>query len=78
MTNELVYRFSRNENEDISFSVREFKERLYCDIRIFFKASDNEWHPTKKGITFRIDLLPEVQKGISKLIAFCSTSEVSK
>ncbi len=76
MTNDLVYRFPRNENEDLGFSVREYKDRLYGDIRVYFKAGDGEWHPTKKGVTFAIELLPELQKGVSKLSGFCPAQGV--
>src|SRR3989338_8596948 len=52
MSNDLVYRFPKNEKEEFGFSVREFKDRLYCDIRIYFKGSYGGWHPTRRRLFF--------------------------
>ena len=62
---EVVYEIQRGEDQQIYFTLREYKERKYLDIRVFFKPEDSEeLHPTKKGITFGVDLIPEIKKGI--------------
>jgi hypothetical protein len=38
------------------------------DLRIYYKTSDGEYRPTKKGITLSPDLLPELGEAIRKLI----------
>jgi len=75
MTNDLVYRFSRNENEDLGFSVREYKDRLYGDIRVYFKAGDGEWHPTKKGVSFSAGFMGEMEKGVSEIAKLLTAQE---
>lgn len=72
MSNDLVYRIPKNEREEIGFSVREYRERLYCDIRLYFKGSDGGWHPTRKGISFSAGFFHEVEKGISELAKLVS------
>ena len=45
-----------------------FKGKTYVDLRIYYKASDGEYRPTKKGVTLSPDLLPELGEAIRKLI----------
>ena len=75
MSNDLVYRFPKNEQEEFGFSVREYKDRLYCDIRIYFKGVDGSWHPTRKGVTFSAGFMGEMKKGVSEIAKLVSTSE---
>ena len=65
MDNQVVYQFNRNENESVYVSLREFKNRRYLDLRVFFQPQDDdEMKPTKKGLTIALELLPELKKGI--------------
>jgi hypothetical protein len=62
---ESVYEIQRGQDQVICFRLREYKEKTYLDIRVFFKPEDSqEIHPTKKGITVGIDLMPEFKKGV--------------
>ena len=66
MENQILYQFARNQDEAVYFSLREYKERKYIDLRIFYQPKDaDEMRPTKKGITLALELLPELKKGIS-------------
>ena len=65
MENEVIYRFPRKQDEEVYISLREYKDRQYIDLRIFFQPKDSdEMRPTKKGITIEIELLKELKKGI--------------
>ncbi|OGW85529.1 MAG: hypothetical protein A3C35_06125 [Omnitrophica bacterium RIFCSPHIGHO2_02_FULL_46_11] len=62
----MIYQFSRNNDEKICFRLREYKDKSYIDLRIFFKSKQgDEMFPTKKGITVSLEHLPELKKGIS-------------
>ena len=62
-----LYSFKRNENEEVRFSIREYKARLYVDVRIFFAACDScEYRPTRKGLTLPVAFLGELKRGIEK------------
>ena len=64
---QIVYRFQKNPEEEIRLSLREYKERLYLDLRLWFQpSSGGELRPTKKGLTFSTDLLPELKKGLER------------
>lgn len=63
----IVHTFQKNQEEELRFSVREYKSRLYLDIRLWFQTSGGgEYHPTKKGITLAMEHLSELKKGIEK------------
>jgi hypothetical protein len=65
---ELVHSFDKSPTEQVQASLSTYKGKTYVDLRIFFKASDGEFRPTKKGITISPELLPELGEAIRKLI----------
>ena len=79
MENQILHQFSRNQDETVYFTLREYKDKRYLDLRIFYQPKDaEEMRPTKKGITLAIELLPELKKGImaceKKLMASANLS----
>jgi hypothetical protein len=48
---------------------------LTADIRIYYKADDGEYRPTKKGITVSPSQLPELGEAIRKLIEKVADTE---
>lgn len=59
MTPAIFAEFQKNTKERIRVSAVEFKGHSLVDIRVCWQ-NDDEWRPTKKGITFSIGLLPEI------------------
>ena len=65
MSNQLVYQFPRNPNEEVCISIREYKQRKYIDLRIFYRQEgSDELRPTKKGLTVGLQFFPELKKGL--------------
>ena len=65
MENQTLYHFTRGNGEQVCFTLREYKQRKYLDLRIFFRPkNEDEMRPTKKGITLALELFPELKKGI--------------
>ncbi len=65
MEDQILHQFSRNQDETVYFTLKEYKDRKYIDLRIFYQPKDaEEMRPTKKGITLSIDLLPELKRGV--------------
>ncbi len=61
----LVYHFTKNSEEEVHFELREYKDRHYLDLRLWFQPSDSaDLRPTKKGLTLSVDHLPELKKGL--------------
>ncbi len=54
----------KNSLERIRIQRSEYKGHELIDIRVFFKANDGKWYPTRKGITFSVSLANEVINGI--------------
>lgn len=72
MDDQIVYEFQRNQDETVYFTLREYKQRKYIDLRVFFRPKDGgEMHPTKKGITLQLELLPELKKGVAACEKSC-------
>ncbi len=61
-----VHVFERSASEQIRISLNEFRGFEYIDIRVFF-ASEDGYRPTRRGLTLRKDLYPELFRGIVEL-----------
>jgi hypothetical protein len=64
---ELVHSFDRSATEQVQVSLSKYKGKTYVDLRIYYRASDGEYRPTKKGITVSPAQLPELGEAIRKL-----------
>ena len=65
MEDQILYEFTRNQDEKVYFTLRKYKDRKYIDLRIFYHPEDADgMRPTKKGVTLAVELLPELKKGI--------------
>jgi hypothetical protein len=63
----VIHSFQKNQEEEIRFSLKEYKERRYLDIRLWFVSpNDGEYRPTKKGITLSLDHLAEIKRGLER------------
>jgi len=67
MENQIVHSMKRTENEEVRVSIRSFKDKVYLDLRIFFKsAQSGEWIPSKKGLTLSTELISSLREGLEK------------
>ena len=67
-TGKVVYKFPKNSEEEIRFSLRDYKERHYFDVRLWFLTTNGrEYHPTRKGITLSVEHLDELRKGLERI-----------
>jgi hypothetical protein len=67
--NIVVAQFDKNATDEIRLSLRVFKGRRYCDLRLFTSANvdGDAAVPTKKGLMLGIDLLPQLKRSIDAL-----------
>ena len=61
-----VYTLAKNNNEEVRMYIHNYKRKLYFSVRAYYKDGD-KLLPTKKGLTLRLELLPEFVKGINQL-----------
>ena len=68
MQNQVVYEFEKNATEKVQVQFNNFKGTDLIDIRVYYNTDDEkfEWRPTKKGISVRVDLIPELLKGLNR------------
>ncbi len=68
MSKVTFHAFAKSNDQEVRFSAGEYHAKMYVDLRIFYKNEETgEWHPTKKGITLPLDLVPELRKGLERL-----------
>ena len=63
------FELERNETERLIIENSEYKGHELVSLRIYFLSKENEWLPTKKGVTFRRDQLDEVMDALGKIKA---------
>ena len=63
----IIYSFPKNEEEEVRFTLRSYKDRQYLDLRLWFQpSSGGDLRPTKKGLTLGLEYLVELKKGIER------------
>lgn len=61
---QLVKTFVRNDHEELSLTVDEYRDHKYLNLRLWAKLSDGQWWPTKKGVTVRLTEARELAEAI--------------
>ena len=63
----VIHTFQTRPEEEVRFTVKEYKDRQYLDLRLWFQSSnDGLYYPTKKGLTLSLDYLGELKKGLER------------
>jgi len=62
-----IARIELNATDRLVISTSEYRGKEYVDIRKFVE-SDNYSGPTKQGIRFSVDLLPEVLEHLKQVV----------
>jgi transcriptional coactivator p15 (PC4) len=63
----MKFELERSETEKLIIENSEYKGHDLVSLRIYFLSKENEWLPTKKGVTFRLDQLDEVIKALGDI-----------
>ena len=61
------FEIERNPTERIFVEDSEYKGQELVSLRIHFLSKEDEWLPTKKGVTFKKDQLGEVLEALTKI-----------
>jgi hypothetical protein len=75
---ELITSFKKNSFEEIRVSIQDYKGRRYLSLWCWFKSDDDNWQPTKKGLTISLDLLGDLKKAIDAALAKVEFEEEAK
>lgn len=61
------FEFERSATEKLVIEDTEYKGRHLVTLRIHFLSDNQEWLPTKKGVTFKREQLDEVLDALNKI-----------
>jgi hypothetical protein len=73
----VIAEIQKNPTEIIRVSIEEFRGSTFVDCRVFWKADNGEWRPSKKGIALNagcIDPVIEALQKASKALDHAGTS----
>ena len=64
----VIHTFQKNSEEEVRFTLKEYKDRQYLDLRLWFQSSNGGgYYPTKKGLTLSLNYLGELKKGLEQV-----------
>ncbi len=68
MDSKIIYEFKKNAQEKVILSFTEFKGKQLIDLRVYYDAgkTEEDWRPSRKGVTVRLEFLPDLKEGIDK------------
>lgn len=70
MTERVVATFAKNASEEVRVALTEFKGNALVDVRVYVSyKTTGQIGPTKKGITLRVELLPELIGALQRAAA---------
>ena len=61
------FELERSPTEKLVIENSEYKGHDLVSLRIYFISNEEQWLPTKKGVTFRRDQLDEVLQALNKI-----------
>jgi len=61
------FELERSSTEKLVIENKEYKGHDLVSLRIYFLSNEEEWLPTKKGVTFRREQLDDVLKALNKI-----------
>jgi hypothetical protein len=75
---ELLYEFEKNAAERVRAELTNWNGRDVFNLRVFFDAGNGtpDWRPTKKGLTIRTELIPDLKKAVD--VAFQRYEEMER
>ena len=70
-----VYSFPKNSREEVRAQLSHFKGHRLADIRVWAVDDDDVDVPTKRGVSVRVEQLPELLAAVQ---ALCEAAEVTE
>ncbi len=63
----IIDEFEKNSREKIMVLIKKFRNNYYLDLRVYFKGTDDEYKPSKKGIMISLELLDDLKDALTKV-----------
>ena len=75
----VVHSISKRQNEQIRFSISDFNNPKYTDIRSYFRSKDgSECRPSRKRVIFPVSMFKELFQGVTAIGRASDTAGESK
>lgn len=71
-----VGEIERNPEEIVRARITEFRGRNYVDLRTYYLASNDEWRPTKKGVSIGVESFVELEELMTQIRAKLEEQEL--
>lgn len=65
--NVTVARIPKWKKEEIRISLSEFRGNLYINMRNYYVDKEGDWKPTIKGVSIRVELLPQLEELVRQM-----------
>ncbi len=73
--NKVIQTISKNSVEQIWVELSEYMGKDLLGVRTYYHDQDtNQWRPTRKGVTVKVELLPELLAALHKAEAEASAA----
>lgn len=69
MNDQVIAEIGKNALEKVIVGIREFKGHRFLDLRIYYLDDNDEWKPSRKGVTFGLDQVGELLEAIQAIAA---------
>ena len=69
MTDHLIDTFGKNAAEEVRATLEKYKGHQLFGLRVWFEAEPGKWVATKRGLSLRVELFPELKRAVEKLEA---------
>jgi len=69
MTDRLIDSFGKNATEVVRAALEEYRGHQLFSLRIWFEVEPEKWVATKKGLSLKVELFPELKRAVEKLEA---------
>jgi hypothetical protein len=63
----LIATIKKNATEEIPISLTRYRGYELLDVRIYFEDDQGIWRPTKRGLTVRLEMLPDLLKALGRV-----------
>ncbi len=64
----VILRVARGAKTETRVSLDSFDGRTFVNLRLWFMAPNGVWGPTRRGVTFEVEALHDLQRAIQEAI----------
>ena len=67
MPDRVIHSIPRRDGEEVRATLGEYRGKTYASLRVYFRADDDSWRPSKAGIAIDVERFSELEDAIDAL-----------